>query len=95
MKAGVVHSFDKPLVIEDIPKPTPGPGEIVVKIECSGLCHTDIHAAHGDWPDASTKTRQNQGCHQEEKQAARVLVQTVERLGIVPRSLRLAPKWLS
>ncbi len=50
MKAAIVHSFDKPLVIEDVPKPTPGSGEIIVKIETSGLCHTDIHAAHGDWP---------------------------------------------
>jgi propanol-preferring alcohol dehydrogenase len=50
MKAAVVHDFTQPLRIEDIPKPTPGPGEIVVKIEASGLCHTDIHAAHGDWP---------------------------------------------
>jgi propanol-preferring alcohol dehydrogenase len=33
-----------------VPKPKPGPGEVVVKIETSGLCHTDIHAAHGDWP---------------------------------------------
>lgn len=50
MKAAIVHSFNQPLVIEDVPKPTPGPGEIVVKMEVSGLCHTDIHAAHGDWP---------------------------------------------
>jgi alcohol dehydrogenase, propanol-preferring len=50
MKAAVVHSFTSPLSLEDIPKPEPGPGQIVVKIEASGLCHTDIHAAHGDWP---------------------------------------------
>ena len=50
MKAAVVHEFKKPLVIEDVPKPAPDPGEVVVKIETSGLCHTDIHAAHGDWP---------------------------------------------
>ncbi|WP_025746049.1 alcohol dehydrogenase AdhP [Kallotenue papyrolyticum] len=50
MLAAVVHEFKAPLVIEDVPKPTPGPGEIIVKIEASGLCHTDIHAAHGDWP---------------------------------------------
>jgi propanol-preferring alcohol dehydrogenase len=50
MKAAVVHDFTKPLAIEDVPKPTPGPGEVVVRIETSGLCHTDIHAAHGDWP---------------------------------------------
>jgi propanol-preferring alcohol dehydrogenase len=50
MRAAVVHNFTKPLQIEDVPKPQPGPGEVVVKIETSGLCHTDIHAAHGDWP---------------------------------------------
>jgi alcohol dehydrogenase, propanol-preferring len=50
MKAAVVHDFGRPLSIEDVPKPEPGEGEVVVKIETSGLCHTDIHAAHGDWP---------------------------------------------
>jgi propanol-preferring alcohol dehydrogenase len=50
MKAAVVHDFTTPLRIEEVPLPEPGPGEIVVRIETSGLCHTDIHAAHGDWP---------------------------------------------
>lgn len=50
MTAAVVHSFEEPLRIEQVAKPTAGPGEIVVRIEASGLCHTDIHAAHGDWP---------------------------------------------
>jgi propanol-preferring alcohol dehydrogenase len=50
MRAAVVHAFDAPLRIEDLPVPEPGPGEIVVKIETSGLCHTDIHAARGEWP---------------------------------------------
>jgi propanol-preferring alcohol dehydrogenase len=50
MKAAVVHSFTEPLSIEIKPIPEPGYGEIVVKIETCGLCHTDIHAAHGDWP---------------------------------------------
>jgi propanol-preferring alcohol dehydrogenase len=50
MKAAVVHSFDRPLQIEDVPKPKPGRGQVLVKVETSGLCHTDIHAAHGDWP---------------------------------------------
>jgi propanol-preferring alcohol dehydrogenase len=50
MKAAVVQAFDKPLRIEQVAKPIAGPGEIVVHIEASGLCHTDIHAAHGDWP---------------------------------------------
>ena len=50
MKAAIVRQFKKPLSIEDRPKPTPGAGEVIVKMEASGLCHTDIHAAHGDWP---------------------------------------------
>jgi alcohol dehydrogenase, propanol-preferring len=50
MRAAVVHSFTEPLSIDVLPIPTPGRGEIVVKIETCGLCHTDIHAAHGDWP---------------------------------------------
>lgn len=50
MKAAVVHQFKEPLAIEEIETPKPGPAEVLVRIEASGLCHTDIHAAHGDWP---------------------------------------------
>ncbi|MDK1474502.1 alcohol dehydrogenase AdhP [Streptomyces sp. 549] len=50
MKAAVVRSFGEPLVIEERPDPQPGPGEVRVRLEASGLCHTDIHAANGDWP---------------------------------------------
>src|SRR3954452_17433306 len=50
MRAAVVHSFEHPLVVEQVPMPVPGEGQVLVHIEASGLCHTDIHAAHGDWP---------------------------------------------
>jgi propanol-preferring alcohol dehydrogenase len=50
MKAAVVTSFDQPLEIQEMPVPEPGPDEVLVRMETSGLCHTDIHAAHGDWP---------------------------------------------
>ena len=50
MKAAVVRAFGKPLAIEDVPIPTPGPGEILVKVRACGVCHTDLHAASGDWP---------------------------------------------
>ena len=50
MKAAVVREFGKPLVIEEVKTPEPGPGESQVKIEACGVCHTDLHAAHGDWP---------------------------------------------
>lgn len=50
MKAAVVHRFDEPLSIEDVPIPQAGPEQVLVRIEASGLCHTDIHAARGEWP---------------------------------------------
>jgi len=50
MKAAVVKSFDQPLEIDDVPVPVPGPEQVLVRIEASGLCHTDIHAARGEWP---------------------------------------------
>jgi len=50
MRAAVVREFKQPLIIEDRPVPEPGDGQVLVKIEASGLCHTDMHAANGDWP---------------------------------------------
>ncbi len=50
MRAAVVLSFDQPLEMREVPTPAPQPGEVLVRIEASGLCHTDIHAARGDWP---------------------------------------------
>ncbi|WP_130618556.1 alcohol dehydrogenase AdhP [Dyella amyloliquefaciens] len=50
MKAAVAHRFGEPLRIEEVPVPTPGRGEVLVKIVSSGVCHTDVHAVDGDWP---------------------------------------------
>jgi propanol-preferring alcohol dehydrogenase len=50
MRAAVVAGFGEPLRIEELDLPTPGYGEALVKLETSGVCHTDLHAAHGDWP---------------------------------------------
>ncbi|MBB5113201.1 zinc-dependent alcohol dehydrogenase [Micromonospora echinospora] len=50
MRASVVTAFDRPMEITERPVPEAGPGEILVRIEASGLCHTDIHAARGEWP---------------------------------------------
>lgn len=54
MKAAVVTAFQSPLQIQELPIPEPGPGQVLVRIEFTGLCHTDIHAAHGDWPAKPT-----------------------------------------
>ena len=50
MQAAVVEQFGKPLVIKELDIPEPGPGQILVKTEACGVCHTDLHAANGDWP---------------------------------------------
>ena len=50
MQAAVVEHFHAPLVVREWDVPTPGPGQILVKTEVCGVCHTDIHAARGDWP---------------------------------------------
>lgn len=50
MKAAVVREFGKPLTIEEVDVPRPGAGDILVKIEACGVCHTDLHAVEGDWP---------------------------------------------
>jgi Zn-dependent alcohol dehydrogenases len=50
MQAAVVKEFGKDLVVEDVQVPQPGPGQALVKLISSGVCHTDLHAAEGDWP---------------------------------------------
>ncbi len=50
MKAAVVRQLGAPLVVEEVPIPVPGPFEALVEVDYSGVCHTDLHAARGDWP---------------------------------------------
>jgi propanol-preferring alcohol dehydrogenase len=49
-RAAVVHDFASPLTVEQVPKPALNSGQVLIQVEACGLCHTDIHAAHGDWP---------------------------------------------
>ncbi|NED69692.1 zinc-dependent alcohol dehydrogenase, partial [Streptomyces sp. SID10244] len=46
----MVTGFGDPLTISEVEMPEPGHGQALVKLETSGVCHTDLHAAHGDWP---------------------------------------------
>ena len=50
MKAAVVRELGKPLAIEEVPVPEPKENQILVRIAATGICHTDLHAAKGDWP---------------------------------------------
>jgi propanol-preferring alcohol dehydrogenase len=55
MRAMVLTGFksasERPLALRDVPVPQPGPGEVLIKVACCGVCHTDLHIAEGDLPD--------------------------------------------
>lgn len=55
MKAAVVTEFVRPLEILEREVPKPAAGQVLVRLETCGLCHTDIHAARGDWPVTPTR----------------------------------------
>jgi propanol-preferring alcohol dehydrogenase len=49
MKAGVLHEFKRPLVFEEVPQPQLESGDVLIKVEACGVCHSDLHVADGDW----------------------------------------------
>lgn len=50
MRAAVVTELGHPLHVRSVDVPTPGPNEVLVRVHACGVCHTDLHAASGDWP---------------------------------------------
>jgi Zn-dependent alcohol dehydrogenase len=50
MKAAVLHEVNKPLVIEDVSLPKPGPREVLIRTSVAGLCHSDLHFMEGLYP---------------------------------------------
>jgi alcohol dehydrogenase, propanol-preferring len=49
MKAAVLREFKKPLLLEEVVRPTPGSEEVLIEVEACGVCHSDLHVADGDW----------------------------------------------
>src|SRR4030066_302423 len=54
MKAAVCEAFGKPLVIQDVPEPSVGPEEVLIRMKGCGVCHSDLHLVDGDWADWGT-----------------------------------------
>lgn len=48
--AALVREFKQPLDVTQVNIPDPGPGQVLIRNIACGVCHTDLHAAHGDWP---------------------------------------------
>lgn len=55
MKAALLPRLGERFVIGDAPKPSPLPGEVILKVEACGVCHSDLHMAEGDWPDVAAR----------------------------------------
>src|SRR5437660_5211062 len=48
MRAMVLKRPGEPLLLEDIPRPQPGPGEILLRVRACGVCRTDLHIVDGE-----------------------------------------------
>ncbi len=49
MKAALLREFGKPFTIDDVPAPEPAAGQVLVRVDACGACHSDVHLAHGEW----------------------------------------------
>jgi alcohol dehydrogenase, propanol-preferring len=54
MQAAIARRFGSALSLESIPVPSPGRGEVLVKVIACGVCHSDLHAIDGDWDPPAT-----------------------------------------
>jgi propanol-preferring alcohol dehydrogenase len=50
MQAARFHGPEEGLVVESVPRPDPGPGELLVEVGACGLCHSDLHLLSGELP---------------------------------------------
>jgi len=50
MRAAIVPAANARWELRDVPKPEPGPNQVLIRIHASGICYTDVHQAHGHLP---------------------------------------------
>jgi S-(hydroxymethyl)glutathione dehydrogenase/alcohol dehydrogenase len=56
MQAAVLEEFGAPLVVQEVDLADPGPGEVLVRLEACGVCHTDLYTASGADPSGYAPT---------------------------------------
>jgi propanol-preferring alcohol dehydrogenase len=49
VKAAVCQAFGVPLVLSEVPAPSPGPAELRIRVSACGVCHSDLHLIDGEW----------------------------------------------
>ena len=49
MRAAVMDAIRKPLVVREVPEPSPAPDGALVRVEANGICRSDWHLWTGDW----------------------------------------------
>lgn len=59
MQAAVLHTFGPTLSVEEVPRPVPGPDDVLLQVEVCGVCHSDLHVAEGDQPMLKAATKPN------------------------------------
>ena len=53
MRALQMVKWQTPPQLRDVESPVPGPGEVLAKVEATGLCHSDLHVM--DWREGTLK----------------------------------------
>jgi S-(hydroxymethyl)glutathione dehydrogenase / alcohol dehydrogenase len=56
MRAAVLEEFSQPLVVQDVELSEPRAGEVLVRLEACGVCHTDLYTASGADPSGYAPT---------------------------------------
>ncbi len=57
MQAAVLQEFGPSLTVRDVPRPQPGPGDVLIQVEACGVCHSDLHVTEGDQPALKAITK--------------------------------------
>jgi propanol-preferring alcohol dehydrogenase len=55
VKAAVCEAFGKPLLLSEVPVPSPGPAELLIRVSACGVCHSDLHLIDGEWRQWGTR----------------------------------------
>jgi len=62
VRAAVFTGLGQPLALERLELAAPGPGEVTVRVEASGLCHSDLHVLDGEWQERPPLVLGHEGC---------------------------------